>query len=384
MTHPTLTPWLDSGKVRKIDQIIPNYRLSSMVSIDFQQLASDIKQWGAELGFAQIGITDVDLGVHGDRLQAWLEKQYHGEMGYMADHGDKRYRPDHLVPGTLRIITARMDYMAPDVQTIEVLNNPNQAYISRYALGRDYHKLMRKRLTELGKKIQNALKELNGGEHGYRAFVDSAPVLERGLAQKSGQGWIGKNSMLINPKAGSYFFLGELFTDLPLPLDTPYEDMNCGSCTACITECPTGAIVDNHVVDGRKCISYLTIELKDAIPEELRSKMGNRIFGCDDCQLCCPWNKFTKHSQEKDFTPRHNLDTATLLELFAWDEARFLSKTEGTPIRRAGHERWLRNIAVALGNGPKTDEVVGALESKLESDSELVREHVEWALKQLS
>lgn len=355
-----------------------------MVSIDFQQLASDIKQWGAELGFAQIGITDVDLGVHGDRLQAWLEKQYHGEMGYMADHGDKRYRPDHLVPGTLRIITARMDYMAPDVQTLEVLNNPNQAYISRYALGRDYHKLMRKRLTELGKKIQNALKEINGGEHGYRAFVDSAPVLERGLAQKSGQGWIGKNAMLINPKAGSYFFLGELFTDLPLPLDTPYDDMNCGSCTACITECPTGAIVDNHVVDGRKCISYLTIELKDAIPEELRSKMGNRIFGCDDCQLCCPWNKFTKHSQEKDFTPRHNLDTATLLELFAWDEATFLSKTEGTPIRRAGHERWLRNIAVALGNGPKTDEVVEALESKLGSDSELVREHVEWALKQLS
>jgi epoxyqueuosine reductase len=370
--------------MRKIDQIIPNYCLSSMVSIDFQQLAAQIKQWGQELGFAQVAITDVDLGQHGDRLQEWLKNQYHGEMGYMADHGDKRYRPDHLVPGTLRIITARMDYMAPDVQTLEVLNNPKQAYISRYALGRDYHKLMRKRLTELGKKIQSALKELNGGEHGYRAFVDSAPVLERGLAQKSGQGWIGKNSMLINPKAGSYFFLGELFTDLPLPLDEPYDDMNCGSCTACITECPTGAIVDNHVVDGRKCISYLTIELKEAIPKELRSKMGNRIFGCDDCQLCCPWNKFTQHSQEKDFTPRHNLDTAMLLELFDWDEATFLSKTEGTPIRRAGYERWLRNIAVALGNGPKTDEVVSALENKLGSDSELVREHVEWALKKFS
>lgn len=354
----------------------------NLTSSQLDQLAQSIKAWGAELGFAQVGITDVDLGKHGDRLQAWLKKQYHGEMGYMADHGDKRYRPDNLVPGTLRIITVRMDYMAPDVQTLEVLHNPNQAYISRYALGRDYHKLMRKRLTQLGKKIQEAIDELELSVN-YRAFVDSAPVLERGLAQKSGQGWIGKNSMLINPKAGSYFFLGELFTDLPLPLDAPYDDMNCGSCTACITECPTDAIVDNHVVDGRKCISYLTIELKDAIPIELRSKIGNRIFGCDDCQLCCPWNKFTQTSQEKDFTPRHQLDTATLLELFAWDEATFLSKTEGTPIRRAGHERWLRNIAVALGNAPFNENIVSALNEKLSTDSELIKEHVHWALTQL-
>lgn len=354
---------------------------TNLTSTQLATLAQDIKVWGKELGFAQVGITDVNLGKHGDRLQEWLEKKYHGEMGYMADHGDKRYRPDHLVPGTLRILTVRMDYMAPDVQTLEVLNNPKQAYISRYALGRDYHKLMRKRLTQLGKRIQQAIDALELSVS-YRAFVDSAPVLERGLAQKSGQGWIGKNAMLINPKAGSYFFLGELFTDLPLPLDQPYDDMNCGSCTACITECPTDAIVDNHVVDGRKCISYLTIELKEAIPVDLRSKMGNRIFGCDDCQLCCPWNKFTNASKEKDFTPRHKLDTATLLELFAWNEETFLSKTEGTPIRRAGHERWLRNIAVALGNAPFSDVIQRALEAKLGMDSELVKEHVQWALTQ--
>ncbi|NVK37198.1 MAG: tRNA epoxyqueuosine(34) reductase QueG [Gammaproteobacteria bacterium] len=347
--------------------------------MDFSQLAQDIKTWGQDLGFAQVGITDVDLTKHGERLNEWLAKGYHGEMAYMADHDDMRYRPEKLHPGTLRIITLRMDYMAPEVQTISVLNNPNQAYISRYALGRDYHKLMRKRITQLGKRIEQAITELNL-EPNFRAFVDSAPVLERGLAQKSGMGWIGKNAMLINPKAGSYFFLGELFTNLPLPIDEPYTDMNCGSCSACIPACPTGAIVDNHVVDGRKCISYLTIELKGPIPEDLRSKMGNRIFGCDDCQLCCPWNKFTKASQEDDFTPRHQLDTATLLELFAWDEATFLTKTEGTPIRRAGYERWLRNIAVALGNAPYCKNIVQALNIKKSIDSELVQEHVEWAL----
>lgn len=348
-----------------------------------QALARDIKTWGEELGFAQVAITDVDLKQHGERLVEWLEKGYHGEMAYMADHDDMRYRPEKLHPGTFRIITLRMDYMAPEVETIRVLNNPNQAYISRYALGRDYHKLMRKRITQLGKKIEQAISELDLAPN-FRAFVDSAPVLERGLAQKAGMGWIGKNAMLINPKAGSYFFLGELFTNLPLPLDEPYQDMNCGSCTACITECPTGAIVDNHVVDGRKCISYLTIELKTAIPEALRSKMGNRIFGCDDCQLCCPWNKFTQASKEQDFTPRHNLDTATLLELFAWDEKTFLAKTEGTPIRRAGHERWLRNIAVALGNAPYSESVIHALKQKQISPSALVTEHVNWALTQQS
>jgi epoxyqueuosine reductase len=363
--------------------------MPTMQTINTDQLAQQIKDWGQELGFQQVGITDVDMAEHGVRLQEWLKKEYHGEMLYMADHGDKRYRPEKLVPDTLRIITVRMDYMPPEIETLKIINRPQQAYISRYALGRDYHKLMRKRIATLGKKINAALVPL-GLESNYRAFVDSAPVMERGLAQKSGQGWIGKNAMLINPKAGSYFFLGELFTDLPLPVDKPFEEMHCGSCRACIDFCPTGAIVDNHVVDGRKCISYLTIELKGSIPEDLRSKMGNRIFGCDDCQLCCPWNKFSKPTQESDFTPRHNLDNVTLIELFNWDEETFLAKTEGTPIRRAGHERWLRNIAVSLGNAlAKTntnniqyENIINALNSRLDFDSALVHEHVVWALNQ--
>ena len=348
---------------------------------DASELAQQIKAWGHALGFQQVGITNVDLGEHAARLQDWLKKDYHGEMHYMADHGDKRYRPEKLVPATLRIITLRMDYMPPQIETLKVLNSPQQAYISRYALGRDYHKVMRKRIAQLGKKIEAAV-SLLGLESNYRAFVDSAPVLERGLAQKSGQGWIGKNAMLINPKAGSYFFLGELFIDLPLPIDPPFTQMHCGSCRACLDFCPTGAIVDDHIVDGRKCISYLTIELQGSIPVELRSKMGNRVFGCDDCQLCCPWNKFSKPSQESDFTPRHNLDSATLIELFAWDEATFLAKTEGTPIRRAGHERWLRNIAVGLGNAPSDPHIISALTSRLSFDSELVKEHVQWALQE--
>jgi len=355
--------------------------MTTSVSINAKELAQQIKAWGQELGFQQVGITNVDLGEHGERLQTWLKKNYHGEMLYMADHGDKRYRPEKLVPDTLRIITVRMDYMPPEIETLKILNSPNQAYISRYALGRDYHKLMRKRISQLGKKINEAV-SLLGLESSYRAFVDSAPVLERGLAQKSGQGWIGKNAMLINPKAGSYFFLGELFTDLPLPIDEPFEEMHCGSCRACLDFCPTGAIVDNHIVDGRKCISYLTIELKGSIPEDLRPKMGNRIFGCDDCQLCCPWNKFSKPTAESDFTPRHHLDSATLIELFSWDEQTFLSKTEGTPIRRAGHERWLRNIAVGLGNAPSNENIISALNSRLDFESELVHEHVVWALDQ--
>jgi epoxyqueuosine reductase len=353
----------------------------TQTDLNGEELAREIKAWGQELGFQQVGITDVNMAEHGERLQEWLKKNYHGEMAYMADHGDKRYRPEKLVPDTLRIITVRMDYMPPEIETLKILNSPQQAYISRYALGRDYHKLMRKRITQLGKKINAALSELNL-ECNYRAFVDSAPVLERGLAQKSGQGWIGKNAMLINPKAGSYFFLGELFTDLPLPIDKPFEEMHCGSCRACLDFCPTGAIVDNHIVDGRKCISYLTIELKGSIPEALRSKMGNRVFGCDDCQLCCPWNKFSKPSTEPDFTPRHQLDSVTLIELFSWDEQTFLSKTEGTPIRRAGHERWLRNIAVGLGNADYHKDIIDALNQRLAFDSVLVKEHVLWAIEQ--
>ncbi|EAT12297.1 tRNA epoxyqueuosine(34) reductase QueG [Bermanella marisrubri] len=353
----------------------------SISNIDWHQLTAQIKQWAYELGFAQVGITDVNMEQHAKALKDWLAKGYHGEMSYMADHGNKRYTPDALVPGTLRIISVRMNYMPEDVQTLEILDHPSKAYISRYALGRDYHKLIRKRLTQLGKRIESLFSQLSN-DVAYRAFVDSAPVLERGIAQKAGLGWIGKNAMLINPKAGSYFFLGELFTNLPLIMDEPYDDMNCGSCTACFAACPTDAIVDNHVVDARKCISYLTIELKSSIPTELRSKIGNRIFGCDDCQLCCPWTKFTDNTQETDFTPRHQLDDVELLELFHWDESTFLQKTEGMPLRRSGFELWQRNIAVALGNAAQSEHIIQALEEKRANSTEMVQEHIDWAIEQ--
>jgi len=263
------------------------------------------------------------------------------------------------------------------VESTKVLGQPNRAYVSRYALGRDYHKLMRKRLAQLAKNIEQEV-----GEFGYRAFVDSAPVMERALAQKAGLGWFGKNAMLLNPKAGSLFFLGELYTDLPLPIDAPFEQEHCGSCSACRTACPTGAIVDDKVVDSRKCISYLTIELHGAIPVEFRRAMGNRIYGCDDCQLVCPFTRFTRMTQEDDFAPRHDLDRATLISLFAWGEAEFLDKTAGSPIRRIGYERWLRNIAVGLGNAPWSEAVEAALWARRAYPSELVREHVAWALEE--
>ena len=339
------------------------------------QLTDKIRRWGRELGFQQIGFADPDLGEHEQHLQNWLAAGYHGDMSYMASHGNKRSRPTELVEGTRTVITARMDYLPADVETTRLLAQRDKAYISRYALGRDYHKLIRKRLTQLAKMIEAEI-----GPYGYRAFVDSAPVLERALAMRSGLGWIGKNAMLIHPKAGSFFFLGEVMVELALPRDPAYPKDHCGSCSACIQACPTGAIVDNKIVDGRRCISYLTIELDGPIPPELRPGIGNRIFGCDDCQLVCPWNRFSKPTQESDFTPRHSLDSADLAELFLWDEATFLSKTEGTPIRRTGYENWLRNIAVALGNAPGTSEVISALQQRAGDDSALVREHVRWAL----
>lgn len=341
-------------------------------------LRTQLEAWASELGFAQVGISGVDLGANEAALKRWLDAGYHGEMGYMADHGTMRSRPAELLPGTVRAISLRMDYRAPGVELTEALQDPNRAYISRYALGRDYHKLMRKRLTELGAKLHQA-----AGSLGFRAFVDSAPVLERALARQAGLGWIGKNAMLINRKAGSYFFLGEILTDLPLPLDDAYEADHCGRCNACHTLCPTEAFVGDRILDARRCISYLTIELKGPIPEELRGKMGNRIFGCDDCQIACPWNRFSKDSEISDFSPRHNLDKASLLELFAWDEATFLSRTEGMPIRRAGFESWLRNIAVALGNAPKSLEILIALKEKRPHVSALVQEHIDWALERL-
>ncbi|ARN74357.1 tRNA epoxyqueuosine(34) reductase QueG [Oceanicoccus sagamiensis] len=346
-------------------------------NIDLLSLMEDIRAWGRELGFQQIGISDINLDQPRQHLQSWLEKNFHGDMDYMASHGEKRSRPEQLLPGTLRVLSARMDYL-PDTDSMEeVLADANKAYISRYALGRDYHKLMRKRLATLAQKISAV-----AGQHNHRAFVDSAPVLERALAEKAGLGWIGKNTMLINPKAGSWFFLGEIYTDLPLPLDPPQETMHCGSCTACLDDCPTGAIVAPNQVDARRCISYLTIELRESIPEELRPLMGNRIYGCDDCQLVCPWNKFSEHTQETDFQPRNNLQAAELVELFQWTEEEFLRRTEGSAIRRIGYECWLRNIAVALGNASSSDTVVAALKEKSQHSSALVREHSQWALAQ--
>ncbi|SDM01098.1 epoxyqueuosine reductase [Modicisalibacter muralis] len=342
---------------------------------ELTELAERIKQWGRELGFAQVGITDTDLEAHERYLERWLAAGRHGEMGFMAKHGSKRTRPHELIPGTLRVISVRMDYLPPEVETTKLLAKPDKAYVSRYALGRDYHKLIRKRLAALVKHIEDEV-----GAFGYRAFVDSAPVMERALAQKAGLGWFGKNSMLLNPQAGSLFFLGELYTDLPLPVDAPFENEHCGNCSQCRTACPTGAIVDDKVVDSRRCISYLTIELHGSIPEQYREAMGNRVYGCDDCQLVCPFTRFTRASHERDFAPRHDLDRASLVRLFAWSEEEFLAKTEGSAIRRIGYIRWLRNLAVGLGNAPWSETLEAALRARLSYPSELVREHVRWAL----
>lgn len=338
-------------------------------------LVDNIRLWAAELGFQQVGIADVDLGEHEGYLQKWLDAGYAGSMDYMARHGSKRSRPAELVPGTCRVLSVRMDYLADDTRPLEVLAAPDKAYISRYALGRDYHKLVRRRLSRLAARIE----EQAGGGY-YRAFVDSAPVLERALAERAGLGWIAKNTMLINSDAGSWFFLGEIYTDLPLPVSAPQQSKHCGSCTACLDICPTNAFVGPFELDARRCISYLTIEHRGSIDPALRPLIGNRIFGCDDCQLVCPWNKFAAPTDEADFQPRHNLADPRLVELFLWNEAEFLRNTEGSAIRRIGYDCWLRNLAVALGNAPTCDEVVSALEERREVTSDLVREHVQWAL----
>ncbi len=347
----------------------------SAAVIDLTALASSIKDWGRELGFQQVGISGLALGEHEQHLQRWLDAGYHGEMDYMGAHGSKRWRPDELVPGTLRVVSVRMDYLPGDTRMAERLADPNAAYISRYALGRDYHKLVRKRLQQLAERIIAVI-----GPFGYRAFVDSAPVLEKAIAEQAGLGWIGKNTLVLNRKAGSYFFLGELFVDLPLPTDPPQASEHCGKCTACLDICPTQAFVGPYQLDARRCISYLTIEYKGSIPEDLRPLIGNRVFGCDDCQLVCPWNRFARPTAERDFSPRHGLDNAELAALFRWDEQEFLAQTEGSPVRRAGYERWLRNLAVGLGNAPTTVAVVEALNARRDHPSTLVREHVEWAL----
>jgi epoxyqueuosine reductase len=344
---------------------------------DFRSLAQNIKTWSNELGFQQLGITDTLMDIHEARLLDWLNSGYHGDMDYMEKHGSKRSRPAELVDGTLRVISVRMDYFPPDSESIQVvLDRPDIGFISRYALGRDYHKLMRKRLQLLANKIT-----AETGDFGYRVFVDSAPVLEKPLAEKAGLGWIGKHTNLINRHAGSWFFLGEIYTNLPLPVDEPSTESHCGSCSACIDICPTHAIVEPYRLDARRCISYLTIELHGAIPVEFRTLMGNRIYGCDDCQLVCPWNRFSTPSRESDFLARHTLDAPDLVELFLWDEPTFLNRTEGSAIRRIGHRRWLRNIAVALGNAPRSDTVINALNSRRGLDA-MIDEHIDWALDQ--
>ena len=368
-----------------------------------QKLSASIKQWGLELGFNQIGITDTNLQSAESEHEAWVEKGFHGEMDYMAKHGTKRTRPAELVPNTLRVISARLDYLPPNASDSEAaLNDSNKAFISRYALGRDYHKVMRNKLQKLCEKIQTELTSLNtpspykgegwdGGDDGcggeiptpftYRAFTDSAPVLEVALAEKSGLGWRGKHTLLINKDHGSWFFLGEIYTNLPLVIDVPATN-HCGTCSSCITVCPTQAIVAPYEVDARRCISYLTIELKGSIPTELRPLIGNRVYGCDDCQLFCPWNKFAEITKQPDFAVRNGLDDISLVDCFKWTEEEFKTNMAGSAIYRIGYEQWLRNIAIGLGNAVTSPVIIAALQSRLHHNSAVLREHVAWALAQ--
>lgn len=349
----------------------------SPARLDPDRIVPLIRRWGAELGFQQLTITDADPGEHRRHLRAWLAAGYHGEMDWMERRELLRAHPERLHPGVRSVIVVRLDYSPAGDDPRTALADPERAYIARYSLGRDYHRMMRKRLSQLAARIDEELVP-----HNYRAFVDSAPVLERGFAQRSGLGWIGKNTMLINREGGSQFFLGALYTDLALPADAPLERGHCGSCQACLDLCPTGALVAPHQLDARRCISYLTIELRGSIPLELRPLMGNRIFGCDDCQLVCPWNRYAQPTGEADFHPRHGLDEAALIELFQWSEEDYLQRTAGSALRRIGHECWLRNLAVGLGNAPWRPAIVAALEQRRQHPSALIREHVDWALQQ--
>jgi len=357
--------------------------------VDYQRFSEDIKCWGLELGFRQIGISAIDLSDDEKRLRKWLTAGYHGNMHYMARHGLKRSRPAELVPGTCRVISASMDYLPEEglAGAMRVLHDPRQGYVARYALGRDYHKILRSRLARLLQRIEKqsvlgqyrALDTTNRG----RVFVDSAPVLEKAIARNAGLGWIGKHTNLMHRKAGSCFLLGEIYTDLPLPVDKPRRGSSgghCGTCRACMIACPTGAIVAPYQLDARRCVAYLTIEYRGSIPLELRPKIGNRIFGCDDCQLVCPWNRFATATREPDFLPRNGLDAPSLVTLFRWSEAEFMARTAGSPLRRIGYECWLRNIAVALGNAPPATHMAMVLQERMGYPSPLVTEHVAWAL----
>lgn len=350
--------------------------MPNLSSAQLERLATEIKEHGLRLGFTKLGIAATNLEADEARLERWLALGRHGSMSYMERHGRKRSRPAELVPGTVRVIAARMNYWPGHARSArDALADPTTGYVARYALGRDYHKIMRRRLEGLADAIEQRI-----GEFGYRVFVDSAPVLEKALARDAGLGWVGKHTNLID-RDGSWFLLGEIYTDLPLPTDAPVTE-HCGTCSACLDVCPTRAIVAPYELDARRCISYLTIEQRGSIPEELRSAIGNRIFGCDDCQLFCPWNKFAQATSVADFAVRHGLDGAALVELFQWSEEEWQRRTEGSALRRAGYEGWLRNVAVALGNAPADDRVVAALESRADHRSAVVREHVQWALAQ--
>ncbi len=339
-----------------------------------------LQQWAKQLGFQQLGISDIDLSTTEKSFKQWLTNKFHGDMEWMQRHGNKRTRPAELEPGTISIISVRMNYRPLQTHDpIMILNHPERAYISRYALGRDYHKMMRKRLQKLAKKIEESLSSQQTGFN-YRVFVDSAPVMEKPIAAKAGLGWVGKHTNILNQDAGSWFFLGEIYTNLPLSPSKPAKD-HCGNCVACIDICPTKAIIKPYMLDARRCISYLTIEHKGVIPEEFREAIGNRIYGCDDCQLICPWNRFAQTASMADFAIRNQLDIASLLDLFAWSEAQFLKNMEGSPIRRIGFERWQRNIVVALGNAPFNPIIKQTLNQKYHSSSILVREHIDWAVK---
>lgn len=348
-----------------------------MPSPDLKHLKLQITEWAKELGFSQVGITDTKLDYDASHLKRWLKDDLHQPLRWMADHGDMRYTPEALLPGTTRVISVRLNYLPNEVDIVPALKNSERAYVSRYALGRDYHKLMRKRLAKLGKKIEAAFDDSL-----QRPLVDSAPALERALARKAGHGWVGKNTMLINEQDGSYFFLGELFTNIPLEIDKPDDHDRCGSCDACLKVCPTDAFVSPYVLETNRCISYLTIENTGPIPLEFREAIGNRVFGCDDCQAICPFNREPSYTEESDFQPRNNLDTETLLSLFEWPEEQFLERTEGSAIRRAGFEGWQRNLIVGLGNSDSNLNVQEALQHKLEQPiSDMIREHLEWALE---
>jgi epoxyqueuosine reductase len=347
---------------------------ASSNTADLPALAQRIKALAHASGFQRCGISGIELGADEGHLRDWLAQGLYGSMDWMARHGEKRSRPDELIPGTVRVISVGLDYGRDPDEAWATLDDGGRAYVARYALGRDYHKLMRQRLQALADRIADVV-----GPFGHRVFVDSAPVLERALARNAGLGWIGKHTCLIDKDGGSWFFLGEIYVDLPLPVDAPASE-HCGTCRRCIDICPTQAITAPYRLDARRCIAYLTIEHEGAIDEDLRPLIGNRIFGCDDCQLVCPWNKFAKTTDEPDFRTRNDLDRATLAELFAWSEEEFLQRTEGSAIRRSGYERWLRNIAIALGNAPTTPDVLAALESRSDIDNPVVREHVSWAL----